>query len=777
MTVEEWLGEDNQLGIDIWNKKYRNDEESFDEWLERITGGNEAVQELIKAKKFLYGGRILANRGLTQDKKITYSNCYVVTPPEDNIESIFDCARNLARTYSYGGGCGVDISKLAPRGATIHNAAKTTSGSVSFMDLYSLVTGLIGQAGRRGALMISLSCEHPDVEEFIDVKNDMDKVLFANISVRVTDAFMEAVTGRGKVPENTSFLLRFVREETGEVIEKEIDARELFTKLAENNWNSAEPGILFWDRIRSWNLLSNTKDFEYAGTNPCAEEPLPAGGSCLLSSINLSEFVEKPFTPEAYFNTDDFEFAVEVITDEMNRVLDEGLPLHPLLEQRDSVRRWRQIGIGVMGFADMLIKLGVRYGSDESIMLINDIGSMMANTAMCCSAHLASIKGSYPGLSDIDNVLESMYFKTVADGTTEAMVREYGLRNSQLLTIAPTGTISTMLNISGGMEPLFATEYNRTTKTLHGDKDVTYKVFAGIVQNWLDATGGDYENLPDYFVTAHQLPYTERINVQAAWQKYIDASISSTINLPEESTIEDVADIYMRAWRQGLKGVTVYRDGCGRKAILTETKDNESECEEQLVIPRGIVMDVPERQTCEQFRIHTACGSMYVQVGLDDDGNVVNCHTSVGDGGCRCNTEATSRMMSLAIRSGTPIEKVISQLRKARNCPAWQRAVGSGKKLSKGTSCPTAIANILSMLLKERDEAQREAEEEARIFEVPSDIASMTTTTQDTTITQDEQDMSYEKKIAANICPDCGKPLTHLDGCISCLSCGWSKCL
>lgn len=269
MTVEEWLGKDNQLGIDIWNKKYRYNNESFDEWLDRITAGNEPVKELILEKKFLYGGRILANRGLYTGRKTTLSNCYVISPPEDNIESIFDTARSLARTYSYGGGCGVDISGLSPRGATIHNAAKTTSGSVSFMDLYSMVTGLIGQAGRRGALMISLSCEHPDVEDFIDVKNNLEKVLYANISIRVTDAFMEAVAGRGTVPEDTSFRLHFTREETGEEIEKIVNARDLFARLAENNWNSAEPGILFWDRIRGWNLLSNTKDFEYAGVNPC----------------------------------------------------------------------------------------------------------------------------------------------------------------------------------------------------------------------------------------------------------------------------------------------------------------------------------------------------------------------------------------------------------------------------------------------------------------------------------------------------------------------------
>lgn len=773
MTVEEWLGKDNQLGIDIWNKKYRHNDESFDQWLDRITGGNEKIRELILEKKFLYGGRILANRGLTKGKKITYSNCYVIDPPEDNIESIFECSKKLARTYSYGGGCGIDISRLAPRGATIHNAAKTTSGSVSFMDLYSMVTGLIGQAGRRGALMISLSCEHPDVEEFIEVKNDLEKVLFANISVRVTDAFMEAVRGRGKVPEDTSFRLHFTREETGEVIEKTIDARDLFRKLAENNWNSAEPGILFWDRIRNWNLLSNTPEFEYAGVNPCAEEPLPAGGSCLLSSINLSEFVENPFTKDAYFNMDEFSYAVELVTIEMNNVLDEGLPLHPLQMQRDSVAKWRQIGIGIMGFADMLVKLGIRYGSNGCLRIINDIGSALANNAMSTSASMAGAHGKYPGMTDIQDVLDTPYFKMIADDETRTMVEAYGLRNSQLLTIAPTGTISTMLNISGGMEPIFATSYNRTTKTLHGDKDVTYKVYAGVVQDWAEATGGDAENLPDYFVTAHQLDYAERLNVQAAWQRYIDASISSTVNLPNEATIEDVADLYMKAWERGLKGVTVYRDGCNRKAILTETKnDEEPEKPTGTVIPRGIVMDVPERQTCEQFRVHTACGSMYVQVGLDDDGNVINCHTSVGDGGCRCNTEATSRMMSLAIRSGTPIEKVISQLRKAKNCPAWQRAVGRGEKLSRGSSCPSAIANILETLMHERDELQMELAREVDVEE-PDDH----TFDAEPEFSEKESGMSYEDKIAANICPDCGSPLTRKEGCISCLSCGWSKCL
>jgi len=265
MTVEDWLGTDNTLGIDIWNTKYRNKNESFVEWLDRISNHNEELKQLIISKKFLFGGRILSNRGLNKDgEKVTYSNCYVVTPPEDNIESIFECASKLARTFSYGGGCGIDISKLSPRGAKVNNTAKETSGAVSFMDLYSLVTGLIGQNGRRGALMISIDCNHPDLEEFIDIKSDLNRITKANISIRVTNEFLEAVKTK------SNYDLTFTRKETGETITKTVNAYEIFKKFATMNWNYAEPAFLYWDRIKDWNLLSNTKEFEYAGTNPCA---------------------------------------------------------------------------------------------------------------------------------------------------------------------------------------------------------------------------------------------------------------------------------------------------------------------------------------------------------------------------------------------------------------------------------------------------------------------------------------------------------------------------
>ena len=358
-TMENWFSTDLQR--DIWLKKYQHNEESFDEFFERVSGGNQKIKEFMMAKKFLPGGRIIASRGLNKEnRKITYSNCYVITPPEDNIESIFECATKLARTFSYGGGCGIDISGLSPAGAKINNAAKATTGSVSFMDLYSLVTELIGQSGRRGALMISLDCSHPDVEAFIDIKNDLNKVTKANISIRITDGFMEAVK------TDDYWTMSYKREETGEVIEKKVKARDLFNKLVFNNWDMAEPGALFWDRIENWNLLSEDDRFKFAGVNPCAEEPLPAGGSCLLGSINLAEFVENPYLVSAEFDFEGFGEAVEQSVIYLNEVLEEGLPLHPLKEQRESVNNWRQIGLGIMGLGDCLIKLGLKYGSEAA---------------------------------------------------------------------------------------------------------------------------------------------------------------------------------------------------------------------------------------------------------------------------------------------------------------------------------------------------------------------------------------------------------------------------
>ncbi|MEG2297869.1 MAG: adenosylcobalamin-dependent ribonucleoside-diphosphate reductase [Clostridium sp.] len=754
MIVEEWLGQDNRLGMDIWEKKYRDGEENFDQWIDRISGGNKEIAELIKEKKFLFGGRILSNRGLQQQgRKVTFSNCYVVAPPEDEIESIFECAKKLARTYSYGGGCGVDISKLSPRGAKINNAAKETSGAVSFMELYSLVTELIGQNGRRGALMISIDCSHPDVEEFIGLKTDLDKVTKANISIRLSEDFMEAVK------ENKEYQLHYMREATGETLEKTVNARELFRKIAEVNWDYAEPGALFWDRISNWNLLSNTKEFSYAGVNPCAEEPLPAGGSCLLGSINLSEFVSNPFTDTAFFDFDAFKKCVGASVVALNEVLEEGLPLHPLPEQQESVEMWRQIGLGIMGMADTLIKLGIIYGEEEAVELCDKIGFAMADTALAASAKLAKEKGTFTACN-IDEIMTTEYFKANTTEKTQELVLKYGLRNSQLLTIAPTGTLSTMLGISGGIEPIYANYYERKTESLHGT-DVYYKVYTKIVDNFMKQNNiKDDAGLPGYFVTAMTLEYRQRIDMQSVWQRHIDASISSTVNVPSSFTIEETESLYLYAYEQGLKGITIFRDGCKRTGILTTKETKRVIAGDGL--KRGEIILVTDDVVGKKRKLITGCGSLHCIALFDPHtGALLETYLSKGStGGCNNFMIGLSRMISISARAGIDIETIVDQLNSTGSCPSYTARRVSRKDTSKGACCPMAVGIALMEMYNEmQDELQEKKDRGSKSTKTaPKPIA----------VAIPEAGKLY--------CPECGEPLVFEEGCNICKSCGWSKC-
>lgn len=768
--LEEWLGEENQIGIDIWEKKYRYNNESFDEWIDRVSGGDKDVKELILSKKFLFAGRILSNRGTQKDsRKVTYSNCYVIPPPEDSLESIFDCAKSLARTFSYGGGCGIDISKLSPKGAHINNAAKETSGAISFMDLYSLTTELIGQNGRRGALMISISCDHPDIEDFITIKSDLDKITKANLSIRVTNEFMRAVEN------DSTYTLSFTREETGEEIKKTIKARELFDKFCYMNWDYGEPAFLFWDRVKSYNLLSEDDAFEYVGVNPCAEEPLPSGGSCLLGSLNLAAFVET-INGQPQFNMNEFRRAVVIAVYGLNDVLDEGLPLHPLEVQRDSVRDWRQIGLGIMGLADMLIKLGVTYGSEESLTICDNIGWNLANEALSTSIAIAKNKGEYPMFSD--KVWESDFYKNHI-GISEP------LRNSQLLTIAPTGTLSTMLGISGGVEPIFANYYTRRTESLHGEEK-EYKIFTPIAWEYLQehGYGEDETKLPSYFITSAEIPYRNRIDMQATWQRHIDASISSTVNLPNSATIDDVKDLYMYAWKQGLKGITVFRDGCKRLGILTTDNKESNESNDALneldTLRRGDIINVDDDLVGYKRKIVNGCGDFSEQIFFDDfTGEPLENFIAMGDGGgCARNLEAISRLISLALRSGIPVSEVIKQLKKVHSCPAYRARKIQKDDTSIGTSCPSAIGYAIEELCNKINDRLFDGTDidDSLIFD-DSDHNMMIESWY-----EDSKSEIEDLQLNQSVCPECGAKLQHEGGCVVCrgdethAGCGWSKC-
>ena len=593
-----------------------------------------------------------------------------------------------------------------------------------------------------GALMLSISCEHPDLEEFINIKSDLDKVTKANISIRITDKFMYAV--KNKQP----FTLSFTREATGEAITKEVDAYEFFHKICEMNWNYAEPGMLYWDRIENWNLLSCDDDFHYAGTNPCAEEPLPAGGSCLLGSINLSAFVTKNRT----FDFDNFRETVDIAVRALNDVLDEGLYLHPLQEQIDSVKEWRQIGLGIMGLADCLIKMGITYGSPKSLHTCNMIGHVMADEALKTSALLAGDAGCYPKYNP-EAVEQSAFYSMNTLSNTKALVRMYGLHNSQLLTIAPTGSLSSMLGISGGIEPIFANYYERKTESLHG-KDVFYKVYTPIVEAYMKEHGiKDDANLPEYFVTAQSLDYRQRIDMQSVWQKHIDASISSTVNVPNSFTVEETEDLYMYAWEKGLKGVTIFRDGCKRTGILT-THDEIPQKPKSSPMLRGMVVQADDNCIGKKRSLMTGCGTLHCEAFFDPDtGELLESYLSKGStGGCNNFMIGLSRMISLAARGGLNIETIVDQLQSCGTCPSYAVRRATKHDTSKGSCCPVAVGNALMDMYKE-------LREELGIEDI---------------IVEDEKPSSNKMNTAR--CPECGDQLIFEGGCNICKNCGWTKC-
>ena len=711
MELQDWKL--SELGEDIWKKKYQRNGESFEDWLERVSGGDKQVAQLIVDKKFLFGGRILSNRGIT-DRGVTYSNCYVIEPPHDSIEGIYEAAMKLARTFSYGGGCGVDISTLRPRGSEVHNAALTTSGAVSFMDVMEQTARVIGQNGRRGALMISMDSSHPDIHDFIDAKLD-NKLEKCNISVRMSDDDME-------------------------------NKPDILDHIALNNYDWAEPGILYWDTIKRYNLLDEFAYFEYAGVNPCAEEPLPAGGSCLLGALNLSEFVENPFTDKAAFNIPEFKSAVRIAIRGLNDVLDEGLELHPLEEQRESVRDWRQIGLGIMGFADMLLKMSCQYDSARALDIIDMVGKTLVNTGLEESALLAMDTEPFPEC-DLRLILASTFItvlrnSNVIEDNTIDLIKRYGLRNSQLFTIAPTGSISTMLGVSGGVEPIFATHYTRKTESLHGE-DVYYNVYTPIVQKMIDMELIHEENV-DNIATAQNIDPFDRVTIQATWQKYIDASISSTVNVTNDTTVETIRDLYQAAWEEGCKGLTIYRAGCKKEGVLVVDKPEE----DTIHIP---ITDT-SIDNCVAYgtQLTTGCGSLWMSVYFHKKTGQL-CHIFLdkgSTGGCNSFMVGLSRLISLAGKKGATVQEIVDQLKSVPGCPSYTVRTAVKGDTSAGKCCPSAIGKALLELNRRFN----------------SDHIEMST------------GELKQEEMTVNNCPECGAKLNFTGGCNSCPECGYTKC-
>lgn len=557
----------------IWDMKYRLKEAdgtpidgSVEDTWRRIARALAEVEtdpghwegEFYKALedfKFLPAGRITAGAGT--GRSVTLFNCFVMGTIPDNMGGIFDGLKEAALTMQQGGGIGYDFSTIRPRGAEVKGVAADASGPLSFMDVWDAMCRTIMSAGsRRGAMMATMRCDHPDIEQFIEAKKDPARLRMFNLSVLITDPFMAAVKADG--PWELVF--------DGKVY-KTLQARDLWNRIMRNTFDFAEPGVIFIDRINAMNNLAYCETI--AATNPCGEQPLPPYGACLLGSINLAKLVNGAFTKDAALDLTALDHLVRTAVRMMDNVVDASR--FPLPQQASEALAKRRIGLGVTGLADALLMVGLRYGSEKAAEITDDWMQAIARAAYLASADLAAEKGAFP-LFDPDKFLASGALAHMP-GDVKAAIRAKGIRNALLTSIAPTGTISLYAgNVSSGIEPVFAYAYTR--KVLQKDGSRTEEeVVDYAVRLWRE-THGDAP-LPDYFVNAQTLPPLDHVRMQAAAQKWVDSSISKTINCPEDISFEDFQEVYMAAWDQGCKGCTTYRPNDVTGSVLTVSESSE----------------------------------------------------------------------------------------------------------------------------------------------------------------------------------------------------------
>jgi ribonucleoside-diphosphate reductase alpha chain len=563
-----------ELPLQMW-RRIASEIASVEETEELRKQYSEEFYWLLYNFRMIPGGRIMHAVG--NPRNVTALNCYVIPIKDDSIESIFDWMKEAARTYSYGGGVGTDISLLRPKGSPVNNVARTSTGSVSFMDLMSLTTGTIGQAGRRGALMITISDSHPDILDFIKIKRNQDKVRYANISVRISDGLMRAV-------ENDEDWKLFFHNDKVH-IEKIVHARELWKELIYGARNHAEPGLIFWDRVKEWST-SEYNSMNVYTVNPCAEICLEPYGCCCLGNINLAQFVPNDFKSELDINS--LKIALQLTVRFLDNVLTYNIERHPLFAQRLASIYSRRIGVGFTGLGDMLIKLRYQYDSDEAIEYVDRLFNWIKHTVYNASVNLAIEKKPFLGYSK--DHLKSRFIQEL-DNSVYERIEKFGLRNVALLTVPPVGTGAALAGTTSGIEPIFDLSYTRRSESL---SQSSFKIYHPLVQEYMKQYNiRDEKDIPRLFVTAHKINSEMRIRMQAVIQKHIDHSISSTVNLPSSATEEDVSKVYFMAWKYGLKGITVYREG-SRENILTSSNGNGNngfslcpECKSPLIHENG----------------------------------------------------------------------------------------------------------------------------------------------------------------------------------------------
>jgi len=658
---------------------------------------------LMASRDFLPNSPTLRNFGRNDG---CGSACFVL-PIEDSRKSIFKTLSDAVDIQAYGGGTGFSFSRLRPKGDPIATTGGKASGPLSFMSIYDYTIGdIIKQGGvRNGANMAVLRVDHPDIEDFIKAKTEEGVLKNFNISVGITDDFMTAVE------EDKEWNLVF----NGKVY-KTIPARKIWGRIVEGAWNNGEPGIVFLDTVNRDNPLSHLGGIE--STNPCGEQPLLPYGSCNLGSINLCNMVRGDWVSGN--GEIDYQRIEETVKTAV-RFLDSVITVnhYPIPEVKEMALLTRQIGLGVMGFADLCIKMHVRYGSAECIGLAKTVMQLICKTADEASRELGKEKGIPEG------------------------VKEHR-RNGALTSIAPTGTLSLIADCSSGIEPHFALTYKKACI------DDELSMMPAVVREYVERKGIDsLEDLPSYFVTAMDVTLEEHIRVQAVFQQHgIDSGVSKTINAPNDTTMDHVSEAFFLAWKQGCKGVTFYRNGSREAQAVYEGK---TEKKDELL--RGELKERPRGTFGPSFKMQTACGRLYADPHFDGDGATEIFVRTVG-GGCEANAKALGVLCSMILRAGVSPKALIRKL-KGIHCPACTRAISAGKNVEV-VSCAAGIGKSLEIALETGDEFTRIARQ------------------------VEELDHKFGKKSKKKQrrCPDCGATIYQQDGCVICSNpeCGWSRC-
>lgn len=691
--------------------------------------------------KFLPAGRIIAGSGTARN--VTLFNCFVMGVIPDSMSGIFDMLKEAALTMQQGGGIGYDFSTIRPKGSIVKGIAADASGPVSFMDVWDSMCRTIMSAGsRRGAMMATMRCDHPDIEEFIAAKSDSKKLRMFNLSVLVSDAFMEALK------KGEDWRLTF-----NDKIYKVIKAADLWDKIMRATYNYAEPGVIFIDRINEANNLRYCETI--TATNPCGEQPLPPYGACLLGSINLARLVEYPFGENAHLDVSQLENLVATAVRMMDNVIE--VSQFPLEVQKLEALNKRRIGLGVTGLADALLMVGLRYGSDEAVEKTEEWMKLIARASYKASINLAKEKGAF-SLFDPEKLIASGNMKQMDDDIKQA-VRKFGIRNALLTSIAPTGTISLYAgNVSSGIEPVFA--YSYTRKVLQNDgSHIEEEVVDYAVQMWRDKFGD--AQLPDYFVSAQNLTPSDHVKMQAAAQKWVDSSISKTINCPEDISFDDFKEVYMQAYDTGCKGCTTYRPNEVTGSVLSVASEEKSKSEKEIdgeVIYMSEPLERPNTLDGNTYKLRWPDSEHAIYVTINDI--IVNDQRRPFEVFINSKnmehfawTVGLTRMISAVFRRGGDVSFVVDEL-KAVFDPrggAWVN----------GKYIPSILAAIGGVL----------EEHMVKIGFIKNS---------DEMLSHQKDDLSKVeklKRLKQKSCTSCGQfDLQMIEGCMTCRSCGYSKC-